>query len=51
MEARHLIALLESLDGDVIIEIFDPDAEDWMPVTGMLSGGKIGGARLYSDEP
>jgi hypothetical protein len=34
MTKNELIALLESIPGDPEVLIFDPEEDEWMPVTG-----------------
>ena len=49
MTATELIELLKICNGDDIVEIYDPDAEEVLPVTGMTYGGGDRKVHLYSD--
>lgn len=52
MTVAQLIEILEDTHTpDAEVEAWDPEAEDWMPVTGCVFGGKGKNVRLYTDEP
>lgn len=54
MNIRNLITHLEQiakLSGEEqVVEIFDPDALDWFPITGFLYGGGDNVVRIYTEE-
>ena len=54
MNIRKLINHLESIaimcGEDQVVEIFDPEAEDWYPITCMTYGGGENIVKLYNDE-
>lgn len=54
MNIRTLIKKLEVIalmcGEDQVVEIFDPDAEDWYPISSMTYGGGDNIVKLYNDE-
>lgn len=52
MTKREFINWLEKYPSsdDSVIEIFEPDAAEWLPVTGMVYDSTIPSIRLYGDE-
>lgn len=45
----QLLGLVNEGLGEENVLIYDPDADDWMPVTG-IAYSHTNGARLYADE-
>lgn len=51
MTVKQLIdSLTKATNPDNIVRIWDPDAEEWMPVTGYTYAGCDNFVDLYSDE-
>lgn len=49
MTVADLIEHLKTLSQDHVVEIWDPEIKDWMPITGMTYSSKSP-VRLYSDD-
>lgn len=49
MTVAELIERLKQISPDDIVKVWDPDAEEWLPVTGYTWGGNDQEVRLYSD--
>ena len=52
MTVAQLIEMLQNTGTpDAEVEAWDPESEDWEPVTGCVYGGNAKNVRLYTDEP
>ena len=49
MTVQQLKNRLQELDPDDVVEIWDPDWEDWFPITGYTFGGADHKVRLYTE--
>ena len=49
MKVSRMIEMLKELDPDLEVEAWDPEEENWVPITGCLSDDKT--AMFYTDEP
>ena len=50
MKASELIALLQTIDPDSVVEIYEPECERWAPVSGMVHDRATKETQLYADE-
>jgi hypothetical protein len=54
MTVRELIELLQKMSPDAEVQAWDPEEEEWAPVTGAAYDGgpsEDSWVRLYTDEP
>ena len=49
MKIKELIKILEQLNSEDIVEIFDPNGKGYFPITGLIYGGDDGIVTLYND--
>lgn len=49
MTVRELIERLRAMNPDDVVLIFDPNDNEYLPVTGLVHSGGTGAVELHSD--
>ena len=49
-EATKKLMAFETVPSDVKVLVWDPDAEDWFPITGFIYDSVANTIKIYSDE-
>lgn len=49
MKIKDLIAQLSTLNPDAVVEIYCPDAEEYLPVSGIVHDFATGETQLFAD--